>query len=175
MRHALLSSAIPTGPRGVACAPAVARLIAPAGGALRLPSGVLRASSSTVDLAPVAAPTDQNLCAAATTQKKSDRCSIWAFNRGRARTNPASMLSEHLCRISPNIIASSKTRVAFSASCTTCGLPDGIHKQRVGSSGPSWWPPSSQAVGRRIDGFPTPQGPALQEEGNRSRPMATLV
>jgi hypothetical protein len=174
MRHALLSSAIPTGPRGVACAPAFARLIAPAGGALRLPPGVLRTSSTTVDLAPVAAPTDQNLCAAATTQKKSDRCAIWAFNRGRARTNPASMLSEHLCRISL-IIASSKTRVAFRASCTTCGLPDGIHKQRVGSSGPQLVA-AVLAGGRTADRWlPHASRAGLQEEGNRSRPMATLV
>jgi hypothetical protein len=146
-----------------------------AGGALRLPSGVLRASSSTVDLAPVAAPTDQNLCAAATTQKKSDRCSIWAFNRARARTNPASMLSEHLCRISLTSSPQVKPESLSARLAQRVDSPTVSTNNALDPPAPSWWPPSSQAVGRRIDGFPTPQGPVYKEEGNRSRPMATLV
>ena len=70
MRHALPPSSIATGPEGVGCTTAVARLIAPASRPLRLPSSFSGASSCTVDLASVATPTDDHLDVAPRAEKE---------------------------------------------------------------------------------------------------------
>ena len=61
MRHNLLSSAIPPSPGGMDEATAMARLVAPAGGALCAAPGFCCTTSRAVDLAAVAAATDEHL------------------------------------------------------------------------------------------------------------------
>ena len=70
MRHVLPPSSIATGPQGVGCATAIARLIAPTSRPLRLPSSFSGASSCTEDLASVAAPTDDHLDVAPRAEKE---------------------------------------------------------------------------------------------------------
>ena len=81
MRHNLLSGAITPSPRGMDEATAVARLVAAAGGALCAAPSFCRTTSRTVDLAAVAAATDQHLSLAACAQKEARRDCIDALGR----------------------------------------------------------------------------------------------
>jgi hypothetical protein len=73
IRHALLSSTVPTTTLGVHGTPTQSCLIATPSFSLQLVADVFRARSGAVDLAPIASPTDKNLTAAARTQKHSAR------------------------------------------------------------------------------------------------------
>jgi hypothetical protein len=75
MRHGLSPSAITAGPQGMSCAPAGARLVAPAGPTLIFSTGFLRTVSAAIDLAPIAAATDERLSTTATTQEEASRLS----------------------------------------------------------------------------------------------------
>jgi len=65
MRHVLLLGSPATGTRRVGYATASAALVAPAGGALGVMSGLLRTAVATVDLAAVAVTADEHLGVAA--------------------------------------------------------------------------------------------------------------
>ncbi len=65
MRHVLLPGAPATGTRRMRQATAVARLVALAGSALGVMSGLLRTAAGTVNLAAVAAAADERLSVAA--------------------------------------------------------------------------------------------------------------
>ena len=101
MRHNLLPGAIAPSPRGMDEATAVARLVAPAGGALCAAPGVVGTTSRAVDLAAVAAATDEHLRPAARAQKEARRDSIDPLGRlARTWTRPvlAGILPLHSCR-----------------------------------------------------------------------------
>ena len=70
MRHVLLPGSPATGTHRVSYATAAAGLVAPAGGALGMISGLLRTAVATVDLAAVAMTADEHLSAAANAQKQ---------------------------------------------------------------------------------------------------------
>ena len=70
MRHVLLLGSPATGMHRVSYATAAAGLVAPAGGALGIISGLLRTAVATVDLAAVAMTADEHLSAAANAQKQ---------------------------------------------------------------------------------------------------------
>jgi len=73
IRHALLSSTVLAASLGVHGAPSQSCLIATPSFPLPLVTGFFRAHSGAVDLASIASPTNNNLTAAARTQKHSAR------------------------------------------------------------------------------------------------------
>jgi hypothetical protein len=78
IRHALPSCTVTATSGSVHGATTRSCLIAPPSFPLVLAAGILRAGSEAVDLAAIAVPTDENLRAAATTQKQSARHFIGA-------------------------------------------------------------------------------------------------
>ena len=98
MRHVLLLGAPAAGPPRMGQAAAAARLVAPAGGALGVMSGLLRTAAGTVNLAAVAAAADEHLNLAADTYEQPGR----RFHRlapARAWTTSAmsGILPRHAC------------------------------------------------------------------------------
>jgi hypothetical protein len=73
MRHALLSSAIAAGPRGMGCAAATPHLVALASLALILAPSIAGTTLAAIDLAAIATATDEHLRATAGTQKEAAR------------------------------------------------------------------------------------------------------
>src|SRR5436190_16117812 len=73
MRHVLLLGTIATGPRRMGQATAAAGLVALAGSALGVMSGLLRTAAGAVNLAAVAATADQHLSLAADTHQQPGR------------------------------------------------------------------------------------------------------
>lgn len=128
MRHNLLSGAITPSPRGMDEATAVARLVAPAGGALCAAARVVGTTSRTVDLAAVAAATDEHLSLAARAQKEARRVGGAVFDSdcidalGRpAQTWTSSVLAGilplHSCRARVWGAAPMRTSTSGSAPC----------------------------------------------------------
>jgi hypothetical protein len=98
MRHVLLLGAPATGPLRMGQATAAARLVAPAGGALGVMSGLLPTAAGAVNLAAVAAAADEHLGPAADAHEQPGR----RFHRlapGRAWTMSAmgGILPRHAC------------------------------------------------------------------------------
>jgi hypothetical protein len=98
MRHVLLPRAIAAGTRCMVHAPAAARLIASASGALRLAPRVSCTTASTVDLTAVAAAADQHLSPAAHAHKQPPRCfQPRAFARAWTTSAMSGIVPRHAC------------------------------------------------------------------------------
>jgi hypothetical protein len=96
MRHVLLLGAPATGTRRMVHPPAAARLVAPAGGALRVLPRLLCTAARTVDLAAVAAAADQHLSLAARAHKQ-PRCLRLGQCRTWTRAATGGILPRHAC------------------------------------------------------------------------------
>ena len=100
MRHVLLPGAVAAGASGVGEAAAKARLIAPAGGALRLGSGLTGAPAGAVDVAAITAAADHNLGAAARTEEQPRRNGVMLIGSAGPRMTDAAIaaiLPRHAC------------------------------------------------------------------------------
>jgi hypothetical protein len=98
MRHVLSPGAPATGTRRMVQAPAAARLVALAGGALRLAPRVLCTAARTVDLAAVAAAADQHLSPAAHAHEQPRRrCLRLRQCRTWTRAATSGILPRHAC------------------------------------------------------------------------------
>src|SRR6516164_5200180 len=98
MRHILLPAPPALAPRRVIHATTKARLVAPAGGALRLASGLLRTVVGTVNLPAVAAAADQHLRPAARAQEQPAGCVFGSSHRhGWTVAATGGILPRHAC------------------------------------------------------------------------------
>jgi hypothetical protein len=93
MRHAPSPSAIATGPRGVGRTAPAAPLVALTGPALPFPSRFLGTAIFTINLAPIAATTDEHLRTATGTRKEAAWLSVLDFWRVKMRAGLATMLA----------------------------------------------------------------------------------
>jgi hypothetical protein len=118
MRHVLLPRAIAAGTRCMVHAPAAARLIASASGALRLAPRVSCTTARTVDLAAVAAAADQHLSPAAHAHKQPPRCfQPRAFARAWTTSAMSGIVPRHACSARCGARRRSGTWRFRSASC----------------------------------------------------------
>jgi hypothetical protein len=100
MRHVLLPGAIAARPHSVGQTTATARLVAPAGSALRYAAGFLRTAPCAVDLTAITAATDQNLSATAATEKEPGRRCLDRFGPLKAawtKATFAGIMPRHSC------------------------------------------------------------------------------
>jgi hypothetical protein len=98
MRHVLLPGAPATGTRRMVHATAAARLVALAGGALGLMSGILCAAAGTVNLAAVAAAADEHRGLAASAKEPTARgCLRLSFAQAWTTSATGGILPRHAC------------------------------------------------------------------------------
>ena len=184
MRHALLPSAITARPQGMGYAPPGTRLVALAGLALPLAPSVLRAALVAVNLAAIAAATDEHLRTTANTQKKADRRSVREFGRNQTRPKRARMLPRHFPKhpggyrgdIKPRpvcAISAGSYRTLHGVSARLVPLTSGshasIHKQLRSALQRANRAAAVLAGGRTADQrLPCSEGGARQEDANRA-------
>ena len=98
MRHILLPRPMATGTERMGNATAVARLVALSGRALPLAPGDLGTAVGTIDLAAIAAATDQHLNAATDTQKETGWRSVRAVGlQTWTKSTTSEIMPPHSC------------------------------------------------------------------------------
>src|SRR5580692_384477 len=98
MRHVLLPGATATGTRRMVHATAAGRLVALAGGALGLMSGILCTAAGAVNLAAVAAAADEHHGLAASAKEQTARgCLRLSFAQAWTTSATGGILPRHAC------------------------------------------------------------------------------
>src|SRR5712671_315134 len=98
MRHILLPRAVATGAQCMDDAAAVAHLVPLSGGALPLAPSQSGTAVGTIDLAPIAAATDEHLSVATGTQKETGRRCVRPFGlRTWTKSAASEILPPHSC------------------------------------------------------------------------------
>jgi hypothetical protein len=121
MRHVLLLGAITAGTHRMGQATAAARLVASAGGALAMATGLPRAAPRTIDLAAVAAAADQHLSLAADTQEQpAGRLGSLRLVRTWTTSVMGGILPPHTCSARCGARRRSQTSRFRSAPCLPC-------------------------------------------------------